>query len=76
MIDFFCLHEALSDYAAPVLEASKIVEEMTILILSENGYTYENGRIEKEGISPAIDNSFKNKLISWGKVDSTSTGDK
>ena len=46
LINFYNLQTGLSDYSAPVLEASKSIERMIILLAEERGYEYQNGQIK------------------------------
>ena len=45
LIDFYNSQLGLSDYSAPVLTASRVVEKIIILIANERGCKYEDGRL-------------------------------
>ena len=44
VIDFFNVNDKLSDYSSPVLEASRIVEQMIILLAYEEGFDLQNNQ--------------------------------
>lgn len=57
LIDFYNSQSGLSDYSAPVLAASRVVEKAIILIANERNCEYEDGRIIGQ------DNNITNGLI-------------